>query len=531
MKKIIFLSSVITLIGILLFLNFSGFLTKEKIKSENKTLERFLIMGTAVDLYTIDPAVGFDEAISSTHKNLYDSLYRYVDNPPKLIPWLAESYNVSKDGKVWTFKLRKDAYFHDGTPVTSEAVKYSLERLLKIGKGPAFLFKGIVDEKGIETPDNYTIRIKLLKPYVPFLKVIPWLFIVNPKIVEEHKGDDYGQSWLAEHEAGSGPFILKKFVPGEVYEFEAFENYWRGWPKEGKLSGFTRKVIRDASQRIEALKNGEVHMIDWVTPSDQILLRDVYGFVITDEPAMNTFEIKMNNKYGPTSNKHVRKAISYAFDYDALENIWIGRAKLLRGPLPTNSEWINPNLKVYRFNMTRAKEELAKSPWPNGGFVLDYVYVAGLEEEREVGLLIKKQLAELNITVNIIPMSWTDAVALFKDPKKSPSLFPLYSAAAFPDPDNYLWFGYHSSTVGEWSNPGHYSNSTLDKILEDARSTLNESKRKELYNRAQEIIVEDAPNIFGVSTPDFHVWSPKVKGLNYCPVQGSDEEFYWLRIE
>jgi len=238
----------------------------------------------------------------------------------------------------------------------------------------------------------------------------------------------------------------------------------------------------------------------------------------------------MNNQYGPTSNKNVRKAISYAFDYDAIQKIWLDSSQLLKGPLPSK-EWVDENLVVYRQDMNKAKQELAKSPWPNGNFTLDYVYVTGLDEEREVGLLLKKQLAKLNITVNIIPMLWSDAVELFKDPKKSPDMFPLYSSSSYSDPDNYLWSSYHSSKAGDWTNPGWYSNPEVDKLLEMGRKTLNKEERKKIYFDAQNMIVEDAPNIFGISPPDFHVISPKIKGYDYCPVQGSDEEFYWVRLE
>jgi len=116
------------------------------LRNQNKTTEtnlqkeEILYIGSAVDLYNIDPAVGFDEAISSTLKNLYDNLYRHVDNPPRVIPWLAENYEVQDNGLTWIFTLRKDAYFHDGSPVTSYAVKYSFDRLLKINKGPSYMF-------------------------------------------------------------------------------------------------------------------------------------------------------------------------------------------------------------------------------------------------------------------------------------------------------------------------------------------------------------------------------------------------------
>ena len=517
---------------ILFVLILSGCVSKPETEEPVKKPEpRILIMGTAVDLYNIDPAVGFDEAISSTLLSLYDNLYRYVGTPSRTIPWLAERYEVSEDAREWTFYLRKDARFHDGSPVTAYAVKYSMDRLLEIGKGPSSLFSGVIEKGNTVVIDDHTVKFRLSKPFAPFLDVIPWLFIVNPKVVEEHKRDDFGQTWLSEHEAGSGPFVIKKWVPGEVYEFEAFENFWRGWPEEGRLAGYVRKVMMEATERKEALERGEIHVADWMSAEDQLVLRDVNGMLIIDEPAINTFEIKLNNKKGYTSNIYVRKAISYAFDYEALKKIWAGRAELMEVPLPAGSEWVNKNLKAYRLDMNKAKSELSKSPWPNGGFELDYVYVTGLEEEREAGSILKDQLAKLNISVNVIPMSWTDAVILFAEPETSPDMFPLYSSSAYPDPDNYLWSGYHSSQAGQWTNPGHYENPELDSLLEEARGTLGKEERKRLYDEAQEIIVRDAANIFGVSPPDFHVWSPKVKGFDYCPVQGSDEEFYWLRIE
>jgi ABC-type transport system substrate-binding protein len=143
-------------------------------------------------------------------------------------------------------------------------------------------------------------------------------------------------------------------------------------------------------------------------------------------------------------------------------------------------------------------------------FILLFSFLFLFKQE---GKLERGNVTELNITVNIIPMSWADAVSLFKDPKKSPNLFPLYSSSAYPDPNNYLWSAYHSSTAGEWTNPGHYKNNEVDKILEEALGTLDEEKRKELYAQAQRIIVEDAPNIFGVSPPDFHVWSKSIRVL------------------
>ncbi len=491
---------------------------------------RVAVMGSAVDLYTIDPAVGFDQAIGSTLKELYDALFRHVGNPPQTISWLAESYEVSEDATEWTFTLVKNAVFHDGFPVDAAAVKFSAERLLRIGKGPASLFKGIIGEDSVNVLDNHTLKIRLLQPFGPFLHTLPWLFVVNPNLVKANAGSDDGQTWLRDHEAGSGPFTLGEWKPGELYEFKAVPDYWRGWPAEGHLEGYVRKVIGDAMARMQALERGEVDIVDWALSEEQLRLKEM-GFLIVEEPTMQTYEIKLNNQDGYTADLHVRKAISYAFDYQALLEIWAGRPILTVGPLPPSLELASKDLEVYRLDLERAKAELAQSPWPEGGFDLDYVYVSGLEEERKTGEILRDQLAKLNIRVNIIPMAWADAVSTFQNPKTSPPMFPLYSSTAYPDPDNYLWSGYHSSQAGEWTNPGHYQNPQMDDLLERARATVDQAERKKLYRQAQQLALDDAVNIFGASTPDFHIYGPYIEGFDYCPVMGSDEDFYWLRLE
>lgn len=320
-----------------------------------------ILMGSAVDIYTLDPAVGFDTAIGSSLKGLYDALFRYVGNPPQVVPWLAQSYEVSEDGLEWTFRLVENAVFHDGSPVTAEAVQYSAHRLLRIGKGPAFLFSGILDEAGVQVLGRHTVKFRLLQPFGPFLSILPWLFIVNPRPVQANAGDDEGQTWLKDHDAGSGPFTVGEWKPGESYEFKAVSDYWKGWPVGSPPEGYIRRVIPDASARLAALERGEVDLIDWATTQDQDRLKEK-GFLVIEEPTMQHYEIKLNNQEGYTANLYVRRAISYAFDYQALQEIWGGRATPAIGPLPASLELTAKDLEVYRLDMEKARAELARSP-------------------------------------------------------------------------------------------------------------------------------------------------------------------------
>jgi len=491
---------------------------------------RKLVIATAVDLYTIDPAIGFDTAIASTLKGLYDALFRHVGNPPRTIPWLVDRYETSKDARVWTFKLFENITFHDGTPLTAEAVAYSAERLLKIDKGPASLFSGILKPGSMKAINRYTVRMTLIRPFGAFLDTLPWLFIVNPGLVSAHAGQDHGQTWLKDHEAGSGPFTIAEWKPGEKYVFQAKSDYWKGWPdKTHHLLRYERRVIKEGADRVKALETHEADLADWILPGEQKRLEEK-GFLILKEPSIETYEIKMNNKVGYTANIHVRKAIAYAFDYEALLQLWEGRAVLADGPLPPGLGCARKDLNMYQQNMEKAQAELARSPWPQGSFSLDYVYVAGLEEERKTGEIIRDQLARLKIKVHLIPMAWADAVNSFKNPKTAPALFPLYSSTAYADPDNYFWSGYHSSQAGEWTNPGHYASKAMDRLLEKARTILNAKERKKFYCLAQKKAIEDAGTLFGISALDHHVFGKRIRDLAYCPVTGSDEDFYFLSL-
>jgi len=131
--------------------------------------------------------------------------------------------------------------------------------------------------------------------------------------------------------------------------------------------------------------------------------------------------------------------------------------------------------------------------------------VTGLEDERRTGLVLQDSLGKIGIKVNIKDEPWADAVASFADAKTAPDLFPLYSSTAFADPDNYLWSAFHSSQAGQWTNPGHYKNPAVDKLLEQARASTDAAQRKDLYAKAEAMIVADSPNIFVAATPEDHV--------------------------
>ena len=145
----------------------------------------------------------------------------------------------------------KNARFHNGDPVTAEAVRWSFARTLKLNQGPAWMLSDFLKEDGIKVVNEHTIQFTLTQPYAAFLSFVPWWYVMNPKqVLANEQGGDLGQKWLTDNAAGSGPFKIKRWQQGVLYEIEAVDNYWKGWPSKDHVGGVILKLVREsAAQR------------------------------------------------------------------------------------------------------------------------------------------------------------------------------------------------------------------------------------------------------------------------------------------
>jgi peptide/nickel transport system substrate-binding protein len=190
--------------------------------------ENIVTMNTVQIFGTIDPAKISDYTDYMAAVNLYDALIS-VDSKGNLIPELAESWTVSADAKEVTFKIRADAKFSDGTPVTAADVVYSVDRLLRINQGPATMFIGILTPGSVTAVDEKTVKFTLAKTFSPFLTTVPAIFIVNSKVAEANKGSDDGQAWFATNVAGAGAYTLKEWDRGAKMTIVRDKDYYKGW--------------------------------------------------------------------------------------------------------------------------------------------------------------------------------------------------------------------------------------------------------------------------------------------------------------
>ena len=486
---------------------------------------RMLVFSGGQPVPVLDPHVRYDWSTRMMQQSVYDALTKYVGNPAKVIPWLAERWETSADGLVWTFHLVGNAKFHNGDPVDAEAVRFSYERAIKLNKGVAWMLKAYLDPANIVAVDPRTVRITLSQPYGAFLSFIPLWYIVNPKqVMANAVGDDYGQKFLADGDAGSGPFRIKRWDGQAVMALDAVADYWKGWPmaEADRPAGVIYRVVREPAPRKAALQRGEVDMVTEMTPDDYDQLAKMPGIVVTDDVGMTPFTIQMNTQKGPTSDLNFRKALAYAFDYDALIQIENGAAVLMDSPFP-NAMTGHVAIKDFpRRNLDKAREYLAKTPYAKGGIELDYTYVAGLEVERRIGLALLESLQALNIKINVVAQPWPTLVGRGAKPETASDLVAVYVTPVSPDPD-VLAAQYASTAAGQFWAMHQLNDKQLDEMVAAARLENDPAKRLAAYAAIQQRIVDLQPCIFGML--ENRKWAMKtyVKGFEYCPVRLTGE--------
>ncbi len=245
---------------------------------------------------SLDPHTVFDVGRVASRLNLYDGLLRWLDNPAKLENWLAESYQVSKDGKTYTFKLRKGAKFHDGSDIEAADVVYSMERILALGKGAAGLFKGTIDKGSTKAVDKNTVEFNLTKPSAIFLASVPEIHVVNADLVKKNtKDDDWGQAWLSKNDAGSGSYKLTRYDPAKGFQAERFAAHFMPWGKK-YFDVIDFRTVVEINSRVLGLMKGDFQGTDGYLPQDQVKrLKEAKNITVQEQESMRIFYAAIHN--------------------------------------------------------------------------------------------------------------------------------------------------------------------------------------------------------------------------------------------
>jgi peptide/nickel transport system substrate-binding protein len=487
---------------------------------------------------SMDPHAVFDVPMQFVLLNVYDGLYRYVGNPPKLEPWLAESHTVSKDGLTWEFTLREGVTFHDGSVLTAEDVVYSFQRLLAMGLAPAGAFKPILKAENVTAVDERTVRFVMNEPYAPFLAAVPVVAIVNPDLIKENEENgDWGAAWLASNEAGSGAYVFdpSNYRPQEVIDLERYEEHFMGWDHNPNPIDYVKaRDVKETSTRVLALIAGEIDATDSYLPTDQVeRIEQEEGAHVAQDESMRTFVIRMNNTKSPFDNVNARKCFAHAFNYEGfIQDILKGYAVRNPGPLPGNLWGAPEDVAGYDYDLAKAGEycDKARAEGADLDRPIELHIQSQLEQTTQAAQLFQSDLLKLGINVKFVANLWPNLTASTSKPETTPDMWIHWVSTYFVDPENWIGQMYDSQFQGTWKASAWYQNDEVDRLLREARATIEQDKRAQLYEEASRIIVEDSPDIWVYNTVQLRGMSDRVKGYKFSPV-GSGGEVRYMSVE
>lgn len=439
-----------------------------------------------------DPSETFSNEIIWMH-NVYETLIRYDPLTDNFEPVLATSYEVSEDGLVWKFYLRRNVKFHTGGIMNAHAVKFSIERTITRGMGASYIWDP-VDQ--IEVIDEYTVafHLKYPAPLDLIASAAYAAFIFDPNFSDH--------DWFLEgNDSGTGPYTIESHVGAEIIVLKRFPEYWGGWSGKHFDKVVFQWVAEPATRRM-MLEAGTADFTNMLPITEIEALKAVPGMEIVRTPSFQNLVALFNTAKSPDqpiSNPLVRKALAYALPYeDIVEDVLGGFGRQSRGVVPYGLWGYSERVKQYTHSVETAKVLLAQAGYPEGGFKLLITYVGGDENERRVAELWKSELAKLGIDLEIRGMPWDAQITLghATDPNARQDIFLFYWWPDYAHPHSFL------SAMFETLEPplfnfSYYKNPLFDTLINKASAlaALNRTEAINLYVEAQNILMEDAAGV------------------------------------
>jgi peptide/nickel transport system substrate-binding protein len=457
-----------------------------------------LNISLSADPTTYDPSLSTAFFDRQPFQNIYDKLVD-LDSEGKIVPMLAESWSASDDKKTYTFNLRQGVKFHDGTDFNAEAVKFTFERNMDSGSGRKSEMS-VVNK--VTVIDPYTVQVELKQPFSPFISSLTDRsgMIVSPAAVKK-----FGQDF-ATHPVGTGPFMFKESIRGSSLTLVKNPNYWR--PGLPKFDQVVYKIFPDSNVAFLNLKSGEVDITSQVPTKEIENIKNDPKIVVFNEAGQGFVGMHVNMTKPPFDKVELRQAFDLMIDRDAIVKV------VLNGTgIPAHSPFVPSHFaygdsdKAPKPDVEKAKELLSAAGVPDGfSFTLKYVQNS---LNQQLVQMIQNMLKPIGVTVNL---EATDSAANSDNLSNRNFEAIISTWSGRPDPDQNI---YDYNRTGGVLNRSTYNSPEVDKLLDDARLEMDEGKRKEIYDKAMEIINVDLPYIF-LYHPNYILgFSSSVQGFKY----------------
>ena len=479
-----------------------------------------ITVGFLADAKRLLPLLASDSASAGISGLIFNGLTKY-DKNIKMTGDLAESWEISPDGLEIIFNLRKGVRWHDGVEFTADDVLFTYEAVID-PRVPTPYSGNYGPVEKVEVLDRYTIKVTYKEPYAPALE--SWGMGIIPKHILE--GRDIAAEKYNRNPVGTGPYRLKEWVTGQKIVLEAFDDYFEGRPKIGK---YIARIIPDTATMFLELKSGGIDFMSLTPPQYKLQTgTEFFGkyFQKFRYPSFGYTYLGYNHLDPKFSDRRVRQALTHAINKkDIIDGVLLGYGVPCTGPFPPESWAYNPEIKDLEYNPAKAEMLFAQAGWKRGEdgllekdgkpFSFTVLVNQGNEARLKTAQIIKENLKKVGVDMDIKVLEWQTMLHEFIDKGRFEAV--IMGWALSRDPDAYaIW---HSSKTGEGEfNFISYKNEEIDRLLLSGRGTFDIEKRREVYHRIHEILIEDQPYTFLYVPDALPVLHKRFKGVEKAPL-------------
>jgi peptide/nickel transport system substrate-binding protein len=462
---------------------------------------------------SIDPAAHKgSEAVISLNE-AYEGLVTTEKGKP--VPKLALSWQPSPDYQEWSFKLRPGVKFHDGTPFNADAVKFNFDRMLQAKKATLGYYLKFGMPDGVQVVDDLTVKVRLNKPFPLFPLDVTFssYWIASPTYVKKQmtSDDPLAEKWMATHACGTGPYELAEWIPEQRALFKQFKGYWG---KPPKIDTIIMTVVKDPTTARLMLEKGDADIVEKLTVEqfDELAKNPKVKVVYFPVPRI-TFMVWDVSK-PPFDDENLRKAISYAINYDEIiKFIEGGRVKRIRGLTPPGIMGY-ANADVPNLDLAKAKEYMAKSKYAKGGLAVDLFYATERRAQfDQVAEYVQSYLKKIGVDVKPQKVAFPAQLAKMKEGGYGMSLMSW--SAGIPDPEDVVgWLLNSVRDSGGW-NGSYWFDKRAVELITKAPTIADQQEREKMYKELELRAVDQAIYIYLYQVQEPFAMRDNVKNLHY----------------
>ena len=456
-----------------------------------------VVIGMTQDIVSLDPHVETDAGTRSVVFNLYEGLVKPTVSG-ELSAAVASDYKISDDAKTYTFTLRDGVTFHDGSAVTAEDVKYSIERFAE-NSGESSAFSNL-DE--VVIADEKTVEVKLKEGYSEFLPDLAEAVII-PKSVED----------INKTPVGTGPYKFTSYTPGQNIKLEKYDGYWG---EQGHLDSAEFKIIADVDTAFMELQAGTIDVLNYLTADKVAALGDDFNIVEGNMHLVHA--MFLNNDFEPFKDVKVRQALCYAVDRQAINDFLFGGKSKLIGShmIPALSKYYESGAEdVYTYDPEKAKQLLAEAGYADG-FDLEITVPSSYSQHVDSAQIIAEQLKAVGINANLKLVEWSTWLDEIYNGRKYEATVIGFDGTLAPND----WLKKYRSDAS--NNIANFKNDEYDKTLDEALKTVDEEEKVTLYKKLQMILAENAASVYIEDPADFVAVNKRIGGYEFYPIAAID---------